>query len=225
MNATATGKLVECRGLRLDYGQKVLPPCPDFAIGAGDWLAIAGANGAGKTTLLKCIAGLHRPLEGTVALAPGLAAGGIGWLPQQGPAQRDFPASVREVVQSGCQALRGWRPFHTRSERRRAEEAMERLGVGALAKRCFRELSGGQRQRALLARALCGGARLLLLDEPTTGLDPDAADGLYQTLQDVNSGGVAVAMVSHDLDDALRRATHVLRLGPRASFERNNANV
>lgn len=217
--------LVECRNLRLGYGSNALPPCPDFMVGAGNCLVIAGPNGTGKTTLLKCIAGLLKPLGGTLARAPGLASGGIGYLPQQGPLQRDFPASVREVVQSGCQALRGLRPFYTRAEKRRAAEAMERLGISALAKRCYRELSGGQRQRVLLARAVCGAGRLLLLDEPTTGLDPDATEEFYRTLQEINSGGVAVVMVSHDLDDALRNATHVLTLGRNASFERRDVHA
>ena len=217
--------LVECRNLRLGYGSNALPPCPDFTVGAGNCLVIAGQNGTGKTTLLKCIAGLQKPLSGTLALAHGLADGGIGYLPQQSPLQRDFPASVREVVQSGCQALRGIRPFYTYAEKRRAADAMERLGIAALAKRCYRELSDGQRQRVLLARAVCGECKLLLLDEPTTGLDPDATGELYRTLREINSGGVAVVMVSHDLDMALRSATHVLTLGKNAAFGRKSADA
>jgi zinc transport system ATP-binding protein len=212
--------LVECRDLRLGYGSTTMSPCPDFTVGAGDCVSIVGPNGAGKTTLLKCIAGLLKPLGGTLALAPGLADGGIGYLPQQGPFQRDFPASVREVVQSGCQALRGLRPFYSRAERRRAAEAMERLGVDMLAQKCYRELSGGQRQRVLLARAICGECRLLLLDEPTTGLDPEATSHFYRMLHGINSGGIAVVMVSHDLDGALDIATHVLTLGANVSFRR-----
>ncbi len=211
--------LVEGRGLRLGYGARQTPPCPDFTVGAGDFVSIVGPNGAGKTTLLKCVAGLLKPLAGTLTLAPGLAEGGIGYLPQQTPMQRDFPASVREVVQSGCQALRGLRPFYTAAEKRRAAEAMERLGVASLSGRCYRELSGGQRQRVLLARAICGECRLLLLDEPTTGLDPEATAEFYATLRDIHSGGVAVLMVSHDLDGAYRSATHILTLGAKASFE------
>ncbi len=217
--------LVECRDLRLGYGSNAMHPCPDFTVGAGDYVSIVGPNGTGKTTLLKCIAGLLKPLGGTLTLAPGLAGGGIGYLPQQGPLQRDFPASVREVVQSGCQALRGLRPFYTRSEKRRAAEAMERLGVDVLAKRCYRELSGGQRQRVLLARAICGECRLLLLDEPTTGLDPEATSHFYRMLHGINSGGVAVVMVSHDLDGALESATHILTLGASASFKRRTGNA
>ena len=128
-------------------------------------------------------------------------------------------------MQSGCQALRGLRPFYTRAEKRRAADAMERLGISALAKRCYRELSGGQRQRVLLARAVCGECRLLLLDEPTTGLDPAATEEFYRTLQEIGSGGVAVAMVSHDLDGALRNATHVLTLGKNAAFERRGVHA
>ena len=217
--------IVECRDLRIGYGSRIMPPCPDFTVGAGDFVSIVGPNGVGKTTLLKCVAGLLAPLSGMLTLGDGIADGGIGYLPQQGPLQRDFPASVREVVQSGCQALRGLRPFYTRGERRRAADAMERLGLSALAKRCYRELSGGQRQRVLLARAICGDCRLLLLDEPTAALDPDAAAEFYVTLREINAGGVSVMMVSHDLDGALKCATHVLTLGAYASFERRNAHA
>ena len=212
--------LVECRDLRLGYGSNAMHPCPDFTVGAGDYLSIVGPNGTGKTTLLKCVAGLLKPLGGTLALAPGLSDGGIGYLPQQGPYQRDFPASVREVVQSGCQALRGLRPFYTRAERRRAAEAMERLDISALAKRCYRELSGGQRQRVLLTRAMCGDCRLLLLDDPTTGLDRDATADFYRLLREINAGGMTIATVTHDHSAALASATHVLTLGPDASFRR-----
>jgi len=212
--------LVECRDLRLGYGSNSVIPCPDFNVGAGDYLCIVGPNGAGKTTLLKCMAGLLKPISGTVALASGLASGGIGYLPQQGPHQRDFPASVREVVQSGCQARRGWRPLYSREERHSADEAMERLCITALAGRCYRELSGGQRQRVLLARALCGGCRLLALDEPTTGLDPEAIAEFYELLRGFNSSGQTIAMVTHDRSRALAAASCVLTLGPDASFER-----
>lgn len=216
--------LVECRDLRLGYGSNAMPPCPDFTVGTGDYLCIVGANGTGKTTLLKAIAGLIKPLSGMLALAPVLASGGIGYVPQQGPHQRDFPASVLEVVQSGCMAMRGWRPFYTRAERQRAKDAMERLGIAELARRCYRELSGGQRQRVLLARALCGDRRLLLLDEPTTGLDPDATAGFYGLLRGLNAAGLAVVMVTHDHSAALAAATHILTLGPEASLRRNECH-
>ena len=213
--------LVECRNLRLGYGAHLLAPCPDFTVGAGDFLGIVGPNGAGKTTLLKVMAGLLEPLSGTVALAAGLRHGGIGYLPQQSPLQKDFPASVREVVLSGCQTTRGLRPFYTRTERWLADRAMVRFGVAPLARRCYRELSGGQRQRVLLARAIAAPHSLLLLDEPTSGLDPQAATELYRGLADIAKDGIAIAMVTHDLPPVERLATHILRLGPDASFERN----
>ena len=213
--------LVECRDLRLGYGSHTMPPCPDFAVGAGDYLCIVGPNGSGKSTLLKAVAGLVKPLSGTLSLAPGLSGGGIGYVPQQGPLQRDFPASVREVVQSGCQSTRGWRPFYSRGEKLRARDDMERLGIAPLAGRCYRELSGGQRQRALLARAMCGGCHLLLLDEPTTGLDPEATADFYTLMRGLNEAGMTVAMVTHDRSGALESATHMLTLGPDASFERS----
>lgn len=213
-------KLLECRSLRLGYGANILPPCPDFAVGAGECLCVTGSNGTGKTTLLKCIAGLESPLGGIISMAEGLSRGGVGYVPQQAPMQHDFPASVREVVLSGRQARRGWRPFYTAEDRRCAAAAMERLGVAGLEKRCYRELSGGQRQRVLIARALCGECRLVLLDEPTNGLDETAAKSLCQTVREVNAAGVATVMVTHDRSAALAVATHILKLGGEASFRR-----
>ena len=219
-----TNPLIECRSLRLGYCSIAMPPCPDFTVGAGDYLCVIGPNGSGKTTLLKAVAGILAPLSGSIRRVPGLADGGIGYLPQQGPHQRDFPASVGEVVQSGCQAMRGWRPFYSRSERRRARDAMERLGIADLSRRCYRELSGGQRQRVLLARALCGDCRLLLLDEPTTGLDPEATADFYGLLRTINADGMAVMTVTHDRSAALGNASHILTLGSDASFRRKDSH-
>ncbi len=224
MSGPGAMTLVEARGLRLGYGARVVAECPDFTVCEGDFLCIVGANGSGKSTLVKSMAGLVEPLGGSLSLAKGLQDGGIGYVPQQGPAQRGFPASVREVVMSGCQSSRGWRPFYTAAECRRAARAMVRLGIATLAKRSYLELSGGQRQRVLLARALCAERRLLLLDEPANGLDPEASADLYATLRFVNSEGLAVAMVTHDIASALRCATHVLRLGEGAAFERRRAD-
>ncbi len=213
--------LVESRNLRLGYGSRTVVSCPDFTVGAGDFLAIVGPNGSGKTTLIKSVAGLLAPLGGSLGIHNELAKGGIGYLPQWKDIQQDFPSSVREVVRSGCQALRGWRPFYTRQERQMAKRAMERFAITDLEKRSYRELSGGQRQRVLLARALCAPRSLLLLDEPTTGLDPDASVELHRLLGMVNAEGLAIMMVTHDLSPAMRLASHVLTLGEAASFKRN----
>ncbi len=217
--------LVNCRGLRLGYASRLVASCPDFTVGAGDFLAVVGPNGSGKTTLLKTVAGLIHPLAGDILMPEEVANGGIGYLPQAKEVQRDFPASVTEVVESGCQALRGLRPFYTREEKKLVREAIDRFGIAHLAKRSFRELSGGQRQRVLLARALCAPRKLLLLDEPSTGLDPDAQEDLHALLGEVNKSGLAVMMVTHDLSPALRLASHVLALGDGAHFERNSRHA
>lgn len=213
--------IIDCRNLRLGYGSRPVASCPDFTVGAGDFLAVVGPNGSGKTTLLKTVAGLIRPLEGSLGISDELRKGGIGYLPQVKAVQLDFPASVREVVESGCQALRGWRPFYTFTERRLVNEAMARFDIASLEKRSYRELSGGQRQRVLLARALCAPRQLLLLDEPTTGLDPESTAEFYRLIGEVHASGLAVMMVTHDLSPAFRQASHILTLGDRASYERN----
>lgn len=215
--------LLAVSGLVAARGAKPLPPYPDFRIDPGDFLCIIGPNGSGKTTLLKILLGLLPPTSGRIDLSPALRAGGIGYLPQQSPLQKDFPASVREVVLSGTQSRRGWRPFHSRADRADAARAMDRLGIADLARRPYRELSGGQRQRVLLARALCVPHPLLLLDEPLTGLDPDAASAFRSLLDAVHRDGTAVAMVTHDLEAARRPGRHLLRLGPDAAYERADA--
>jgi zinc transport system ATP-binding protein len=183
-----------------------------FTVDAGDFLCIVGENGSGKSTLLRSVLGLMAPLSGQVAMGEGLRRGDIGYLPQQTAAQADFPASVREVVRSGCLNRCGLRPFYSGAEKRLAEENMGRLGIASLAGRCYRELSGGQQRRALLARALCAARKMLLLDEPAAGLDPDTTVSLYSLISELASGGLAVVMITHDLSAAVGRATHILRL-------------
>lgn len=210
--------LVECHGLEVGYGPAKAIRCPDFSVGTDGFLCVIGPNGAGKTALVKTIAGLLPPLAGEIRAADGLHNGGIGYLPQRSPLQDDFPATVREIVRTGCQARRGLRPFFSRTERDMAEAAMARFGLTGLAKRPYRALSGGQRQRTLLARALCIPRRLLLLDEPTAGLDQDAIAELYGSLEAIHADGLAVVMVTHERSPIRRLATHVLRLGERAGF-------
>lgn len=217
--------LIDCRNAALGYnGQKVVEAL-SFRVNPGDYLCVFGENGAGKSTLMRTLLHLQPLLSGEIVLGDGLRANEIGYLPQQTPVQRDFPASVREIVQSGCLNGCGLRPFYNRAEKRRAAESMERLGIAPLAGRCYRELSGGQQQRVLLARALCAAKRLLLLDEPTAGLDPLASQEMYALVRGLNREGMAVIMVSHDLDASLADASHVLHLsrlprffGPRADY-------
>ena len=204
--------LLACEDLTIGYeGAPVLEKL-NFAVNAGDYLYIVGENGSGKSTLMKTILGLTPPLSGRVVTGGGLKRSEIGYLPQQTAVQKDFPASVREVVLSGCLNRMGLRPFYSRTEKDRAARSMERLGLTGLAGKCYRELSGGQQQRVLLARALCATRKLLMLDEPVTGLDPNAAAGMYDLIASLNGEGVTVVMISHDLSAAERHASHILHL-------------
>ncbi len=209
--------LLTCENLTLGYGSRVVVRDLSFTVGAGDWLCIVGENGAGKSTLIKTLLGLQKPLGGKISFH-GLTAGDIGYLPQQSQIQTDFPASVEEVVLSGLTARKKFLPFHSAADRKISLRNMERLNVASLAKRCFRELSGGQQRRVLLARALCAAEKILLLDEPTAALDPDAAADMYNVLAALNRDGTTIIMVSHDVTEALRNATHVLRLGDKIFF-------
>ena len=208
--------LLTCQDLSLGYEGKPILEHISFEVNQGDYLCIVGENGSGKTTLMKTILGLIHPLKGKVLTGDGLRRKEIGYLPQQTLAQRDFPASVYEVVISGCQGRMGARPFHTLNEERLAFQNIRRMGLGNLWKRCYRELSGGQQQRVLLARALCATQKLLLLDEPVAGLDPKVTTEMYELISELNQkDGITVVMISHDLEAALRYATHILHIGQR----------
>lgn len=211
--------LLSCRDLTLGYEQQALVEHLSLDVTAGDYLCVTGENGSGKSTFLKSVLGLIRPLSGEIVRAETLLRSGIGYLPQQTQSQKDFPATVREVVLSGFLSARGLRFTYSAAERSAALMHMGKLGVLELQNRCYRDLSGGQQQRVLLARALCAASRLLVLDEPVTGLDPAAAQDLYKTLRYLNEReGIAVLMVTHDLKTALGETKHVLHIGQRRWF-------
>jgi zinc transport system ATP-binding protein len=200
------------------YGSDAVASNINMTVEPGDLLCVIGENGAGKSTLVKTVLGLIQPLGGTLEFAENLAPDSVGYLPQQGETQRDFPASVTEIVLSGCLRHLGKRLFYGPRERATANAAIERVGVADLAKRSFSTLSGGQRQRVLIARALCAATDLLVLDEPTTGLDPNAANELYDTIARLRAEGMGVISVSHDLEAALGHASHVLVVGKHPFF-------
>jgi len=202
-----------CDHLSLGYDGREILHNLSFSVEAGDYLCIVGENGSGKSTLMKTILGLTAPIEGKVLWGDGLAKNEIGYLPQQTVVQRDFPASVWEIVLSGCQARCGLRPFYSKAEKALAEENLHKLGLEPLKNRCYRELSGGQQQRVLLARALCATQKLLLLDEPVSGLDPVVTSELYQLIESLNREGTTILMISHDIDAAAHFASHVLHIG------------
>ena len=202
--------LIKTENLTLSYENMTVIKDMSFEVNPGDYLCIVGENGSGKSTLVKALLSLKKPVDGSITFGDGLLQREIGYLPQQTNAQRDFPASVSEVVISGCLNSRGIRPFYSPRERKIAAENMEKLGITELKKRSYRELSGGQQQRVLLARALCATKRLLLLDEPVSGLDPMVTTELYELISRINKSGVTVIMVTHDMTAALKYASHVL---------------
>ena len=204
---------IVCENASLGYDGKPIVTGLNFTVNAGDYLCIVGENGSGKSTLMKTILNLTPPLAGSIYME-GLKPTQIGYLPQQTQVQRDFPASVLEIVLSGFQGQRGWRPFYTKEEKATASANLKKLGLEGFERRCYRELSGGQQQRVLLARALCAAGELLILDEPVTGLDPAAAQELYRTLEYLNKQeGIAIVAVTHDIRSALRYADHILHAG------------
>ena len=208
--------LLACEKISLGYGSRVVVKDLSFKVSAGDYLCIVGENGAGKSTLMKTLLGLQKPLGGKISF--NVAAGEVGYLPQQTQIQKDFPASVEEIVLSGCLARKKFLPFYSAEDKKISARSLERLGISSLAKKCFRELSGGQQQRVLLARALCAAKKILLLDEPIAGLDPEAAADMYKIISDLNQSGMTVIMISHDVDEAIKHATHVLHLGAKIFF-------
>lgn len=211
--------LIRCENVSIGYEGQTVVKDLNFQIAAGDYLCIVGENGSGKSTLVKSLLGLKTVEKGRIIFGDGLMQNEIGYLPQQTDFQKDFPASVYEVVLSGRLNSRGIRPFYTSSDKKTACEKMDMLGILELSRQCFRDLSGGQKQRVLLARALCATKTLLLLDEPVTGLDPIVTAEFYELIRKINKeSGIAVVMVSHDIESAVKYATHILHLQEKALF-------
>ncbi len=202
-----------CKNLKLGYENITLTEDLSFSVEKGDYLCIVGENGAGKSTLMRTLLRLQKPLAGTIEYNDDLTASKIGYLPQQTIVQKDFPASVYEVVLSGCQNSLGVHLFYSKAAKKRAYDNMERLGISDLAKWCYRDLSGGQQQRVLLARALCATEKMLLLDEPVAGLDPLVTNEMYELIKKLNDEGITVIMISHDIVSSVKYAKHILHIG------------
>lgn len=204
--------LIECKKLSVGYDKKVVCKDINFKIEAGEYLCIMGENGSGKSTLLKTILGLNKPVSGKVVFEKSLSKNRLGYLPQQNDFQRDFPATVREVIMSGFISQMGLRPFYNKAEKNKAIQIIDFLGLANLTKNGFKELSGGQQQRVLLARALCATDKILVLDEPTNGLDSKTTNQFYKLLKNLNNSGLTIIMVSHNLDKVMEYASHIVYL-------------
>lgn len=211
--------LISAKNVYLRYENTSVVEDLSFNVEAGDYLCIVGENGSGKSTLIKSILGLKETAKGHLHMGDGLTSKQIGYLPQQKAAQRDFPASVWEVVLSGCLTNKNGGIFFSKKQKDLALSNMEKLDILPLKNKCYRELSGGQQQRVLLARALCATEKMILLDEPVTGLDPVVTAEFYSLIRKINSKyGITVIMVSHDLFTAVNNATHILHLRKTDSF-------
>ncbi len=209
---------ITCSDLKLGYDGRVVTEGINFEVEEGDYLCIIGENGAGKSTLMKALMNLNKPMSGSIVFSDDIKRNEIGYLPQNKEFQRDFPASVGEIVISGCLSKCGWRPFYNRAEKKTSEENMKRMDIWELRRKCYRELSGGQQQRVLLARALCATGKLLLLDEPVTGLDYKVTCEFYGLLSELNRSGVSIVMVSHDLEEAMGHSNKILQIGREQVF-------
>lgn len=208
---------ITCSDLALGYDGKVIVSGLNFKVDKGDYLCIVGENGAGKSTLIKTLLHLQNAVSGDITTGDGLKPNEIGYLPQQTIVQKDFPATVWEIVLSGTLSKCGRSPFYRKEQKCVAEEKMKRMGIWELRKRSYRNLSGGQQQRVLLARALCAASKVILLDEPVTGLDPKVTTEFYQLIKDLNNEGISIIMVSHDVQ-AVQYATHILHIDKQDSF-------
>lgn len=207
-----------CSNAALGYEDGIVTEGLDFTVSSGDYLCILGENGSGKSTLIKALLGLKPQISGEIRYCGDFSAKDIGYLPQQTPVQRDFPASVWEIVLSGCISKLGFRPFYSAAEKKLAADNMKQLGIEDIKNRCYRYLSGGQQQRVLLARALCAAEKMLLLDEPVTGLDPRAQTELYELIAKLNKKGITIIMVSHDISSAVKYASHILHISKKQLF-------
>ncbi len=205
--------LITCSNVSLAYEGNTIVKDLDFTVNQGDYLCIVGENGSGKSTLMRALLGLKNVSKGTITYGDGLQKKNIGYLPQQTVVQKDFPATVNEIVLSGTLGKK-FTPFYSKQNKQTAQENMQKLGIDAIAKSCYRELSGGQQQRVLLARALCAASKLLILDEPAAGLDPLVTAQMYDIINDLNKkDGITVIMVSHDIAHAVSAASHILHIG------------
>lgn len=201
-----------CRNLSIGYDNVALHKNINLTIPKGSYTCVIGENGIGKSTLIKTILGLLRPIAGEISIGDKLEKSSIGYLPQQTQVQRNFPASVFEVVLSGCLNKTKLRPFYNKSEKNLAKTNLERLGILELEKKSYSELSGGQQQRVLLARALCATKEIILLDEPTAGLDIASTNEFYNIVRELNESGITIIMITHNLPEVINDANYILCL-------------
>ena len=210
--------LLSCNDLKIGYSKRIILDNVTFEINEGDYLCIIGENGSGKSTLIKTILGLIKPISGKIVLSKEFNKKEIGYLPQRSITQNDFPASCYEVVLSGCINKLNFFPWYTNKQKQLADENMEKLCIKRLKNQCFSELSGGQQQRVLLARALCATEKILILDEPVSGLDSKATSEMYKIIRNINKQGIAIVMITHNAADIFDDATHIIEINHKGFY-------
>ena len=205
--------IIELCNVNMSYENNRVISDLSLSVNSGDYLYIVGENGSGKTTLLRGLLGLKKLDSGKIVFGDELKQSEIGYLPQQTEIQRDFPASVTEVVRSGRSGRRKFGFFYSSSDKKAVKDAMRRLEISDLAKKCYHDLSGGQQQRVLLARAICASKKLLILDEPVSGLDIGASGELYDVIDMLNREGITIIMITHDINAVTGGRGNVLHIG------------
>ena len=206
--------LIKCENLCASYENKEVLKNINFSVDENDYVCIVGENGSGKSTRVKCLLGLKALSQGSIEFDKNVKKNKIGYLPQQSMIKSDFPASVSEVVLSGCVNSLGGRLFFGKKHKERAEYFMHIMDICNIKKTSFQELSGGQKQRVLLARAMCAAEKLIVMDEPVTGLDPLVTSEFYKAVSKLNKEEkVAIVMISHNVKEAVNHAKHILHLG------------
>ena len=209
--------LISLKNVSVTYDRQIAVDNVNFEVRSGEYLCIVGENGSGKSTLMKGLLGLIKISSGSIDFQ-GISQSELGYLPQQTVVQKDFPASVLEVVKSGCLNQTGFRPFYSKKDKEKVKKNMELLGITDIAKKSYRDLSGGQQQRVLLARALCAASKVLILDEPVTGLDPVVTSEMYEIIKKLNVSGITIIMISHDIPSAVKYGTQILHMGTKLEF-------
>jgi ABC-type Mn2+/Zn2+ transport system ATPase subunit len=187
--------LIELEKVTCRYGREPVLVNVDLTIDEGDFVGVVGPSGSGKSTLLRALAGSIAPVVGSVVRRPDLT---IGYVPQVETVNWYFPVTVREVVLMA--RPQGARPWSSRAERAEADRVLERLGLGGLGHRHIRELSGGQQQRVFVARAMLRRPQLLLLDEPTSGVDVRTRHDVMHLIHELHHDGLAIVLTTHDLN-------------------------
>lgn len=211
--------LIKCNNLCLGYGSTLIQENLNFTIEKGESVYILGENGSGKSTLVKTLLGFIKPYAGTIDYSSDWNKKGIGYLPQTSEIQKTFPATVQEIVLSGCQSELGFFPFYKKQHHQRAMQNLELLGMTDYARKSFKELSGGQQQRVLFARALCAASSVLVMDEPAKGFDSDAVRKMHETVYELNKNGLTVITISHDKAAADKYAGKIITLEKREALK------